>query len=677
MATEMADVRLCGLGPVLGVLYLMLAAEVYTADASLMIKNASSPLQPRQDFRESGQLLGTQIEFIKSRPVIERALEIYEPLGLDVADPVESIRKSLRTTVMEDTSIVKLSFRGLDPEDCVQGLSAIVASYKQNQRQLERDSYLETLQFLTRRESELRTELEAKETAYRLVREQSPLISLGNEVARADQEILTDLGKQLAEIKSRRMDFESQMLAWFPGTFQQDAGVARQTSQDGAEQNLFKPALVDDAAYLSLLSLKPVVELLGNDEALKSKEDLIQAQSREKELISRFGDRHAEVKAVRSQIADAQQRLDAIIGQLPNWLSRELDTIRHHEQTLVQEYQSQFQKIKDSEIHSIKEQQAADQLERSLSLYTTAVNQLSEWRVAEDSNNRQALEVIDVEPPHNSGEPSWPQKKLVLALALLLGFGGGAGLIAVVEGWDRRFWSVRQVSRWSRQRIIGQIPVISGITAVMRCLSVLHQPHARAAEAFRAIRSIIDSQCEEQPGRFIQITSQGAHVGTTTVVSNLAIAFANIGKRVLVIDGDLQHGKLSKVFAVEDRAVGLNSFLRGETALDDAVVTSGVANIDVLAGGPKVKQAIDLLSDEKVAGMRSLLGDQYDVILCDTPPLLHSAEAPIFAGYADDVILTARIGRSKVSDFQAEHELLQSLGKELTGIIINYVTTSD
>ena len=121
----------------------------------------------------------------------------------------------------------------------------------------------------------------------------------------------------------------------------------------------------------------------------------------------------------------------------------------------------------------------------------------------------------------------------------------------------------------------------------------------------------------------------------------------------------------------------MNSFLRGETALDDAVVTSGVANIDVLAGGPKVKQAIDLLSDEKVAGMRSLLGDQYDVILCDTPPLLHSAEAPIFAGYADDVILTARIGRSKVSDFQAEHELLQSLGKELTGIIINYVTTRD
>jgi uncharacterized protein involved in exopolysaccharide biosynthesis len=77
-------------------------------------------------------------------------------------------------------------------------------------------------------------------------------------------------------------------------------------------------------------------------------------------------------------------------------------------------------------------------VERSLALYVTAVNQLREWQVDENSNNRQALQVIEVESPHNSGEPSWPQKKLVLALALLAGLAGGAGLITLVEGFDRR-----------------------------------------------------------------------------------------------------------------------------------------------------------------------------------------------------------------------------------------------
>ena len=423
----------------LAVLYLTQAKEVFTANASLMIEDASSPLLPRQDFRQNDQLLGTQIEIIKSRPVIEQALKSYTPLGLDPLDPVASLRNSLQATAAEGTSVVKLAFRGLSSDDSIKALSAIVKSYQQNLQQLEKESYLDTLQFLTKREAELRLELEAKEAAYREVREQSPLISLGDEVARADQEILTDLGKQLAEIKNRRVDFENQMLAWFPnmenwGELVESSGTPGEDAQ-ARRQTVFKPSLDGKPSYNSVLSLKPVAEILNNTELSKLNDELIAAESREKDLISRFGEKYSEVVAVRAQIKDAKQKREAIIDQLPGWLSRELDAMRRHERSLTEEYQKQFRKIKASEVHSVKEQQSADQVERSLSLYVTAVNQLREWQVDENSINRQALQVVEIEPPHNSGQPSWPQKKLILALALLVGIGSGGGLIAILESW--------------------------------------------------------------------------------------------------------------------------------------------------------------------------------------------------------------------------------------------------
>jgi capsular exopolysaccharide synthesis family protein len=665
----------CGFGVLLGCMYLLLAPETYTANASLKIEQAGSPLQPQQDFRQNDQLIGTQLEIIKSRPVIESALKIYQPLGLNSDDPVKSIRKSLRTSPVEGTNIVKLAFSGASDDDAEKGLGAVIESYLQHQRQLQKNSYLEMLQFLTKRESELRTELESKERAYQLVREQSPVIRMGDEIARTDHDLLIELGKQLAQVRSQRIEFEIKKLAWFPEPNHDELIQSADTSNGQKETTtqLLKPALSEDS-YVSLLSLKPVADLLDQQETNALKDELFRSKSREQELVAKFGARHSDVIAVKAQVADAEQRLESIISKLPILLSRELTVLKEQEDALTQEYQNRVQEIKDAEIHNIREQQAAAQVERSMTLYVTAVNQMREWQVDEDSQNRQGLQVNEVEPPHNSGDPAWPQKKLVLMLAALLGLAGGLGAVGIVESLDRRFWTVSQVARWSGLQVLGRIPHDGQQTKATsyRCLS--DHPDSQVADAYRTTRAVISQHAKDSSERLIQFTSQQIGVGTTTIVSNLAIAFANAGKRVLLIDGDLRNGKLQALFAITDFPNGLTSYLKGDIELEAAIAKTEIGNLDVLGTGPKVNDVGDLITSEKVSTLKSLLGNRYDIMLCDSLPLLDSPVAQVFAGQADDVILTARIGRSEASDFRAERDLLQLLGAELSGMIVNGVT---
>ena len=176
------------------------------------------------------------------------------------------------------------------------------------------------------------------------------------------------------------------------------------------------------------------------------------------------------------------------------------------------------------------------------------------------------------------GSMVWPNLTAILAAAGLLGGVFGLGLGYLVDIADRTFRSPEEITRHLALPLIGHIPVIangrrvktnsSDIDASICCY---HRPRSQAAEAFRAIRTSLYFNTERKESSVIQVTSPTPGDGKSTIGGNLAVAIAQSGKRVLLIDGDLRRPTMHKLFGVKS-ADGFAPALAGKIQWDDAVV---------------------------------------------------------------------------------------------------------
>ena len=158
-------------------------------------------------------------------------------------------------------------------------------------------------------------------------------------------------------------------------------------------------------------------------------------------------------------------------------------------------------------------------------------------------------------------------------------------------------------------------------------------------------------------------------------MANLAFSFAQLGKKVLVIDTDLRDGSLHDVFDVTN-STGVTSVLRDAVPWEDAVRRSPLAAIDLLARGPDVSNPAELLAQPSFDELLHAARRRYDLVLLDTSPLLAVTEPSVLAPKTDGVLLSTMIGRSSLTEAQRAAELLETLRAKILGIVVNQVPSS-
>ena len=168
-------------------------------------------------------------------------------------------------------------------------------------------------------------------------------------------------------------------------------------------------------------------------------------------------------------------------------------------------------------------------------------------------------------------------------------------------------------------------------------LWTVHDPRGREAEAFRAMRTALYFSARNKPLKLIQVTSPNPGDGKSTVIGNLAVAMAQSGKKVLLVDGDLRRPRIHRNFAV-DNSVGLTSLLRGEAEFLDAIRTTAVKDLWVLPCGPRPKNPADLLTLPRFKEFLDWARKHYDFVLVDSPPLLAVSDPAIIAAGMDAVV---------------------------------------
>jgi non-specific protein-tyrosine kinase len=201
-------------------------------------------------------------------------------------------------------------------------------------------------------------------------------------------------------------------------------------------------------------------------------------------------------------------------------------------------------------------------------------------------------------------------------------------------------------------------------------------PTSSASEAYRSLRTAIGFIGLDKPLRVIQVTSPSAAEGKTTTIANLAVALANVGKKVVVVDCDLRRPRIHTFFGIPNE-VGFTSVLLGEVPLANAAQAVGRRHLMLLASGQLPPNPSELLSSTRTAQVLATLQAEADVVLVDSPPVLPVTDSAVLSAHVDATLLVIRAGVTTRRQLTRAVEVLEQVAAPLVGTVLNGVTADE
>jgi capsular exopolysaccharide synthesis family protein len=267
-------------------------------------------------------------------------------------------------------------------------------------------------------------------------------------------------------------------------------------------------------------------------------------------------------------------------------------------------------------------------------------------------------------------QPSSPRTVLNLVTAALLGLVLGVGLAVARDVLDRTVRSLDNVQEVTSKPVLASV----GFDPGMKKHPLLTDLGAFAArtEAFRLLRTNLQFLDLDSRPRSLVITSAVPGEGKTATATNLAVALAQAGRRVLLVDGDLRRPRVAGLLDL-DGAVGLTTVLVGSASLEDAIQVHEASGLHFLASGAKPPNPTEILQSRVTHDLMARLRAEYDMVIVDVPPLLPVADAAVLATAVDGVLIVARHGKTTRDQLREAAGRIDSVGGRLFGIVINMI----
>lgn len=317
---------------------------------------------------------------------------------------------------------------------------------------------------------------------------------------------------------------------------------------------------------------------------------------------------------------------------------------------------------------------ARTEAQKSLSEYQ---NRLQILQLSERLTVTGGVQIIN--PATASSTPISPTIARDVIQSLIIGLFVGIALAFVRDQFDD---SLR--TKADLERAVKELPTLGLVPldptwrdARKPHLATTAAPMSAAAESYRGLRTAIQYAALERPIKIIQVTSASAGEGKTTLLSNMALAFAQAGKRVAVVGCDLRKPRLHQFMQV-DGSIGFTSVVLGDIRLDDAMQQSPLhPNIEVLASGPRPPNPSELLSLDRAANLIRSLADDYSIVFLDCPPVLPVTDSLVLSRCVDATIFLATANRTTRRTARRAVELLRQVSSPLMGSVLNGVAAED
>jgi capsular exopolysaccharide synthesis family protein len=399
---------------------------------------------------------------------------------------------------------------------------------------------------------------------------------------------------------------------------------------------------------------------------------------------------------LRSQIKDAEAGLKATATSSTSRENNEYLAAKHREDMLRAAYNAQAATVSSDLQKASQVSLLRRELDSEQQLYQTLLQRAKEAGFA---SAMQAATIRVVDPARTPKVAASPQRKLAGGAGFAFGSLFGIGLAFYKERNNKVFRMPGDVERYLNVHEIGVIPAIgrgdrpASLLPSARFTGRVLQPHSPqaksnaiqltgwndrfsvAAEAYRnATLSIMLSDSNKRARTYV-VSSPSAGEGKTTITSNLGVALSKSRLRVVLVDGDLRRPNLHRAFGLSND-FGLRNILRGDidiekTEMEDLTQRTALPNISVIAAGEGSEDSVELLHSNQVEALLTRLSRDFDVVLIDTPPILHMADARILAGQSDGAILIFRAGQTTRDQAANACDLMEHDGVRLVGTILN------
>ncbi|MFJ5759278.1 CpsD/CapB family tyrosine-protein kinase [Neobacillus sp. NPDC093182] len=191
------------------------------------------------------------------------------------------------------------------------------------------------------------------------------------------------------------------------------------------------------------------------------------------------------------------------------------------------------------------------------------------------------------------------------------------------------------------------------------------------SEQYRTIRTNIQYSSVDKEIKTLMVTSSGPAEGKSTTVANLAVVFAQLGKKVLLVDADLRKPTVHRTFGVNN-LFGFTTVLTKQATLGSAVLETEEKDLYILTSGPVPPNPAELLSSKSMEQFMEEAKEQFDYVLFDTPPLLAVADPQILANKVDGSIYVVYSGKTEIDQAKKAKELLENAQSKLVGVVLNH-----
>ena len=288
----------------------------------------------------------------------------------------------------------------------------------------------------------------------------------------------------------------------------------------------------------------------------------------------------------------------------------------------------------------------------------------------ERADGSEAVQATTLAPALVPTDPSSPKALRNLALGAILGLLLGLGAALLRNKLDTKIRSehdVRTITESPLLGVIGQDDKVPAHPIILR-----DEPLSPAAEAVRRLRTNIKFTNLGDHPRSIVVTSAIPGEGKSTTALNLAVALADAGSRVILVDADLRRPSVATCMGMEGR-VGLTTVLIGQAALEDVVQQWQDSTLDVLPSGRIPPNPSELLGSTAMERLLAQLTANYDIVLLDTPPLLPVTDAAVLSNLVGGSLLVIGADRVQRPQLQQAIDALDVAGAHLHGVVVNKI----
>ncbi len=423
------------------------------------------------------------------------------------------------------------------------------------------------------------------------------------------------------------------------------------------------------------------------------------------ELVPPLTEENPKVIHLRSQIAELEGEMEGERNTVIGRLKDEYESAKHREDLLAATYGIQEQSTSSELDKTNKVALLSREFESEQQLYQTLLQRAKEAGFA---SAMQVSSIRTVDAAKAPKIPVAPRRSGAVGVGFLLGSLCGVGFAFFKERTSGIIHGPGEIQRLLHVQELGVIPnmrerrrlqtgarprlpklasrpkpgpgLLGSASPVAAAppigISIWNDQSSIIAEAYRsATFSILLASRRGSEAKKYVISSPSSGEGKTTVVSNLGVALSQSQRRVVIVDGDLRKPGLHKALGLEN-TVGLRNILRGEVDAAEAPLAefcraTAIPNLSVVTSGSGSEEVTELLHSPRAAVLLARLGREFDLVLIDTPPMLHMADARIFADHADGVILVFRAGITNVDQASAARDLFLHDRVRVLGTILN------